>query len=62
MNTKSFNLYVGKLVNIKALGNVCFEKMLLPIKKIFFCESLVKYYNEILLYSNKAVLFARFLK
>ncbi len=61
MDPKSFNLYVGKLVNIKALGNVCFEKMLLPIKKIFFCESLVKYIG-IFIYSNRAMLFARFLK
>ena len=61
MNPKSFNLYVGKLVNIKALGNVCFENMLLPIIYIFFCESLVKYIG-ILIYSNRAMLFARFLK
>ncbi len=61
MNPKSFNLYVGKLVKIKALGNVCFENMLLSIKKIFFCESLVKYI-EIFIYSNRAMLFAKFLK
>ena len=61
MDPKSFNLYVGKLVNIKALGNVCSENMLLPIKKIFFCEPLVKYI-EIFIYSNMAMLFARFLK
>ena len=61
MNPKLFNLYVGKLVNIKALGNVCFEKMLLFIKKIFFCGPLVKYI-EILVYSNMTMLFAGFLK
>jgi len=61
MDPKLFNLYVGKLVNIKALGNICSKNMLLPIKYYFFCEPLVKY-NEILLYSNKPVLFARFLK
>ena len=61
MNPKSFNLYVGKLVNIKALGNVCFENMLLPIKKYFFCKPLVKYI-EIFIYGNKIMLFARFLK
>ena len=46
MDPKSFNLYVGKLVNIKTLGNICSKNRLLPIKNIiFFCESLVKY-NE----------------
>ena len=61
MNPKLFNLYVGKLVNIKALGNVCSKNMLLPIKKIFFCEPSIKYI-EILTYSNKAMIFAGFLK
>ena len=56
MNPKSFNLYVGKLVNIKALGNVCSENMLKQIKKIFFCEPLVKYI-DILEYSNNTILF-----
>ncbi len=61
MNPKSFNLYVGKLVNIKALGNVCSENMLKQIKKIFFCELLIKYI-DILEYSNNIMLFARFFK
>ena len=61
MNPKSFNLYIGKLVNIKALGNICFEKRLLFVKKIFFCGPLVKYI-EILVYSNMTMLFAGFLK
>jgi len=48
MDPKSFNLYVGKLVNIKVLGNVCSKSMLLPIKNIIFFVNLwsniMKYY------------------
>ncbi len=48
MDPKSFNLYVGKLVNIKALGNICSKNMLLPIKNIIFFVNLwsniMKYY------------------
>ncbi len=61
MNPKSFNLYIGKLVNIKALGKVCSKNMLLLIKKIIFCEPSIKYI-EISIYSNKTMLFAIFLK
>jgi hypothetical protein len=61
MNPKLFNLYFGKLLDKKALGNVNPEDTLLFLKKIFFFGPLVKYI-EILLYSNKAVLFERFLK
>jgi len=61
MNPKPFNLYFGKLLNTKLLGKVHSENMLLFLKKIFFCEPLLKYI-EIFIYSNMAMLFARFLK
>jgi len=61
MNPKLFNLYFSKLLDTKALGNVNPEDMLLFLKKYFYCEPLVKYI-KILPYSNKAVLFERFLK
>ena len=61
MNPKSFNLYVGKLVNIKVLGNVSSENMLLPIKNITFFANLCLNISE-LLYNNRTVLFVRFLK
>jgi hypothetical protein len=52
MEPKSFNLHVGKLVNIKALGNICSKNMLLPIKNIIFFvnfwSNIMKYYYMVI--------------
>jgi len=60
-NHKLFNLYFSKLLDTKALSNVKVENMLMFLKKIFFCEPLVKYI-EISIYSNMTMLFTGFLK
>ncbi len=60
-NHKLFNLFFGKLLDTRALGNLKVENMLLFLKNfLFFCEPLGKYIG-ISIYSNITMLFAGFL-